>query len=561
MVRDIREGPVEEYWDRLREMLGPDGLITYWYLGRAFNQVMDPDTLRLRRDMRNNTGGIMAAPLAIAAPETGGWRDREVIPAPVTYGLHILDDARDVAEIRVARGTVRRGAKMGFSRSLITDAADSSRVIAVTTGVGVTLGDAPPSFRPVDVPPGLPDTAELPPLHVVFGAQRTADGWRLHLPPRLDLGVAAPRPNPRGVRGRRHGTGRRGGRDRHRPGSRLGRPLRQSRPHRPVPSAFGGVGWARRAGGAPLHLGRRGLRRRGGCGRRSGICKRAAVTVSEDDPQTLPHAIRAAASAHPDVPVIFHGGGRSEAVSLADLVHRAARCAAAFRDLGVQPGETVAVQVPSCIDGVIAQAAAVPAGAVLVPVVPSYGPRELGFILRESRARLLVTPDRWGRRDYLADLHRLGDCPDLASVAVIADSVPQRYIDFRQLVNGTEPWSTPTAAAPDDVCLLVYTSGTTGQPKGVQHTHTTLLAELRTRLTGAATDSVILAAFPSGHVAGTLGLLRMLLQGVPHVVMDTWDATTAARLINEHGVTATGGTPFPDDVARSRRRGRPVLPA
>jgi hypothetical protein len=100
VVRDIREGPVEEYWDRLREMLGPDGLITYWYLGRTFNQTVDPDTVRLRRDMRNNTGGIMAAPLAIAAPETGGWRDREAIPAPVTYGLHILDDARDVAEIR-----------------------------------------------------------------------------------------------------------------------------------------------------------------------------------------------------------------------------------------------------------------------------------------------------------------------------------------------------------------------------------------------------------------------------------------------------------------------------
>jgi hypothetical protein len=74
---------------------------------------------------------------------------------------------------------VRRGARMGFSRSLFTDAADSSRVIAVTTGVGVTLGDAPPSFRPVDVPPQMPDTADLPPLHVVFGAQRTADGWQL----------------------------------------------------------------------------------------------------------------------------------------------------------------------------------------------------------------------------------------------------------------------------------------------------------------------------------------------------------------------------------------------
>jgi hypothetical protein len=71
-VRDIREGPDDAYWKRLRLMMGPEGLITYWYLGRAFNQEVDPDTMRLRPDMRNVSGGIIAAPLAIAAPETGG---------------------------------------------------------------------------------------------------------------------------------------------------------------------------------------------------------------------------------------------------------------------------------------------------------------------------------------------------------------------------------------------------------------------------------------------------------------------------------------------------------
>jgi hypothetical protein len=61
------------------------------------------------------------------------------------------------------------------------------------------------------------------------------------------------------------------------------------------------------------------------------------MTVSADDPQTLPHAILAAARARPDVPVIFYGAACSEAVSLADLVDRASRCAAAFGSLGVQP--------------------------------------------------------------------------------------------------------------------------------------------------------------------------------------------------------------------------------
>ncbi len=111
--------------------------------------------------------------------ETGGWRDRDVIPAPVAYSLHIVDDAADVAEIRVTRSTVRQGRKMGFSRSEIVDAAHPDRIIAVTTGIGVRLADAPPSFRPIDLPPDIPDTNALPPLHIVFGANRDPDGWRL----------------------------------------------------------------------------------------------------------------------------------------------------------------------------------------------------------------------------------------------------------------------------------------------------------------------------------------------------------------------------------------------
>lgn len=177
-VRDIRDGPADEYWERLRHLMGPEGLVTYWYLGRAFNQEVDPDTMGLRSDMRNAGGGIMAAPLAIAAPETGGWKDREVIPAPMTYALHVLDPAHDVRTVRVTRETVRRGRKIGFSRSLVADADDPRRIIALTSGTGVALGEAPSGFRPVDLPPELPEV-DLPPLHVVFGAHRDPDGWRL----------------------------------------------------------------------------------------------------------------------------------------------------------------------------------------------------------------------------------------------------------------------------------------------------------------------------------------------------------------------------------------------
>src|ERR1700677_1822106 len=177
-ARDIREGPEDEYWERLRYLMGPEGLITYWYLGRGFNQEVDSDTMSLRSDMRNGDGGLKGAPRAIAAPETGGSRDGEVAPAPMTYALPLLDPAPDVRAVRVTRETVRRGRKIGFSRSVVTDADHPGRVIALTSGTGVSLGAAPSGFRPVDLPPDLPEV-DLPPLHVVFGAHRDPDGWRL----------------------------------------------------------------------------------------------------------------------------------------------------------------------------------------------------------------------------------------------------------------------------------------------------------------------------------------------------------------------------------------------
>jgi cyclohexanecarboxylate-CoA ligase len=92
---------------------------------------------------------------------------------------------------------------------------------------------------------------------------------------------------------------------------------------------------------------------------------------------------------------------------------------------------------------------------------------------------------------------------------------------------------------------MVYTSGTTADPKGVQHTHRSLLAELTSPIVTAGTGptSSHLAVFPSGHVAGLIGLMRVLLHGTPTVTMDVWDAALAARLVDDHRVTATSGAP------------------
>lgn len=182
MIEDLRNVPPEQYWDKLREMMGEDGLMTYRYLGRTVNTLDDDEknTMVLRRDMRNAAGGILAAALAIAAPETGGFTDKEAVPAPVTYALHVLDDARDVTEVRIEHSVLHAGRNMGFGESRVVDAHDPDRLIALARGTGIKLGTAPPDFRPIDHPPVIEDSPDLPPLHVAFGARRRPDGvWEL----------------------------------------------------------------------------------------------------------------------------------------------------------------------------------------------------------------------------------------------------------------------------------------------------------------------------------------------------------------------------------------------
>ena len=176
---DIREMASEEHWAHFAKSWV--ALQSYTYLGKGTPELdtgVERETMPLRHDMRNSTGGIMAAPLCIASPEPW-WRDDECVPAPVTMSYTIIDAARDVRRVEVLREVISIGRQMGFSRARIVDADDHSRVIAISTGSGVSLGGVPPGFEPVDNPvTELDDTPSLPPLTDVFGITIGADGSR-----------------------------------------------------------------------------------------------------------------------------------------------------------------------------------------------------------------------------------------------------------------------------------------------------------------------------------------------------------------------------------------------
>ncbi|WP_256789666.1 AMP-binding protein [Frankia sp. AvcI1] len=262
--------------------------------------------------------------------------------------------------------------------------------------------------------------------------------------------------------------------------------------------------------------------------------------------QTLVDALQDGAARHPQSLMIFDSETHPASARLIDIHRRGARLAGAFARLGLRPGDVIACQVPNWLEGAVVYHAAISLGLVLVPVVHIYGPVEVGYILRQSGARALVMPDRWRTIDYLDRFATVGDCPDLEHVITIGERTAPGGVTLAALEALDADPPAPPALHADDVCMVIYTSGTTSAPKGVQHTHNTLLAEMRALADADAgtPDAVHLSPFPAGHMGGVLLLGRAFLSGRTSILVDSWNTARVARVIRERGVSWLGATPF-----------------
>lgn len=213
---------------------------------------------------------------------------------------------------------------------------------------------------------------------------------------------------------------------------------------------------------------------------------------------TLIAAFAAAAAARPDSRFIVASDVRASESRLSDIVADGRRMGARLAALGVRPGDVVGVMLPNWREWLVTCVATQPAGAVMLPIVTIYGAKELGFILRQSRARLVVTPDVWRGADYRARLADCGELPDLLGQV-------RAGAEFDALVEGPEPGAPPARRA-DDLALLVYTSGTTADPKGVKHSSRTILAELAVQRESRAKagPEVVLSPWPPVRPAAPL---------------------------------------------------------
>jgi hypothetical protein len=195
-LRDIREflGDADAYRDELFRRW--TGLLSYRYIGRnhsSMNVGDTDDTVVIRRDMRNEAGGIMVAPLAIASPE-GCQTDMVAVPNPVIASVQIVDPGYDVKRVEIVdSGNVHQGRMMGYGRCKIVDADNPDRVIAFNEGQGAIIGVPPEGLGKMDVSGTelvIEDSPDLPPLWQAFGASRRPDAhWQL---PALSVELASP---------------------------------------------------------------------------------------------------------------------------------------------------------------------------------------------------------------------------------------------------------------------------------------------------------------------------------------------------------------------------------
>lgn len=245
-------------------------------------------------------------------------------------------------------------------------------------------------------------------------------------------------------------------------------------------------------------------------------------------------------------------------ITYGEFRDRAERLAAGLHAAGVGSGTRVTWQLPSCIPTVLVTAALARLDAVQSPVLHLYREKELGFVMRHTGAEVCIVPDEWKGFDYAGMARKLAEGMDPSP----------RVITLEELTEGDPSTLPPPASFPDGeepIRWIYSTSGTTSDPKGVQHTDGTLLAGGRGLADALqmTPDDVGSIAFPFAHIAGPDYLVMMLLSGMSAVIVEAFSPSDAVELYRRHGVTMAGGaTAFYQMFLAEQRKqpGEPIIP-
>ena len=278
----------------------------------------------------------------------------------------------------------------------------------------------------------------------------------------------------------------------------------------------------------------------------------ARTEAGEWQNKTLDDYLQQHARAQPGKLVLVD---RKWRLSFAELDRLAHRAACAFYQFGLRPGDVISIQLPNRAEWLIAFCAATKLGAVTNSIGAIYRHREVEFILRNAETALLLTADRFRGFDHGAMIAEIWpNLPALRHVLITGEEIRDGMDSFDAILD--QPWEDAVCRDtikglrpdPNDVATLMFTSGTTAEPKGVMHTHNTL---------GAGTvqcndvydfgdGDVIFMASPIGHTTALLVGARLPVQfGLTAVWQQQWDPAEAVEMIERERCTFTlSATPF-----------------
>ncbi len=265
--------------------------------------------------------------------------------------------------------------------------------------------------------------------------------------------------------------------------------------------------------------------------------------------RSVADVLRSVVADAPDRTFLAHADRR---ITYAQIDEQSSALAAALHELGVGRADRIAIDLPNWPEFIVTLFAAAKLGAIVVPLNPRYTLNELQYMLRHSEAEVVVAVENFDGVDFLQVFEGLlATLPDLQYVLTVGDEdlwYDDRIYQFEDLISSGAGREVPVVEVDplEDTFAIVYTSGTTGKPKGVELTHANLLsaAAATVDVMNLGADDVVFGISTVFHVFGLgPGILGTMMAGATLVLEEGQEAADALELIERHRVTVHYGVP------------------
>jgi fatty-acyl-CoA synthase/long-chain acyl-CoA synthetase len=290
-----------------------------------------------------------------------------------------------------------------------------------------------------------------------------------------------------------------------------------------------------------------------------------AKEIVINEKSTIPQVLKEHINLHPDQLAQIDGEDR---MTYREFGEKVDKLASGLLNLGIKPGQKIALVLPSSNDFPIAMYGVIQMGGISVGINPILKPNEFKHIFSDSEAAAVIVGDKFHSVDPVGIIREMQ--PDLLNLrhVIVAGDAGESEINLYELIEKAKVRDAYHQSSPDELTALIYTSGTTGLPKGSMHSHTTMLYPIRnTTLKPPGLKQIISIikrygfgyawraikargkplkiyySMPPYSGAGTMGVIGMFLGGYVMVHMDRFTPTDILKLVEKERISGIGMPP------------------